>query len=126
MDFEKLTTIIRSGRAGMPASVTLTCQGGGRPACQIYLSAEFATAAKISAGEKFDLFIGTGDDAGAARLVRSDKGVLPARSIAKGGIKFFCGHIEQFPGEKREREFVMAEVIDADTIEVVLPSWSVE
>jgi hypothetical protein len=128
MSFEKLEVLVASGRRGMPASVTLSGRdGGGRPALKIVLSASFATQAKISGGEKFDLLIGTGEEAGVVRLVRNVRaGILDARAMAKGGISFFCGHVERLGTEPQEKRFCAAEIIDADTIEVTLPPWALE
>ena len=53
MAFEKLAVVIRSGRNGMPASVTLSGRsGGGRPACSIALSAPPARRWRTSAGRR--------------------------------------------------------------------------
>lgn len=128
MAFEKLETIIRSGRSGMPASVTL--HGGsrsGRPAFIINLSKECAAQAEIFNGEKFNLLIGTGDDAGVVRLVPDAEGVISALTNGKGGVRFFCGHIARFGSGLREKEFCAAEIDkEARCIEITLPAWALE
>jgi hypothetical protein len=126
MAFEKLQVVVASGRKGMPASVTLTCQGGGgRPACSIALSQAIVTQAAFAAGDKFDLLVGTGDDQGVARLARSADGLITARD-AKGGLKFWAGHIERFGTDSKKKQWCAAEIVDADTIEITLPPWAVD
>lgn len=127
MAFEKLTTVIKSGRSGLPASVSLKgIRGGGRPPCVISLSKEFAEQAKIADEQKFDLLIGTGDEQGVVRLVRISNGLLPAKVGTKGGVAFYCGHIELFGSDAQDKQFCAAELVDADTIEITLPPWAVD
>ena len=99
---------------------------GGRPPCVISLSKAFAEQVRIADAEKFDLLIGTGDEQGVVRLVRAAGGILPASVGTKGGVAFYCGHIEQFGSEAQEKQFCAAEIVDADTIEITLPPWAVE
>jgi hypothetical protein len=127
MAFEKLEIVVRSGRAGMPASVTLTGHASGRPGFLINLSKEFSEQMSIDAGDRFDLMIGTEDDLGTVRLVRDPDGLIEATLNGRGGAKFYCGHIERFGTEAREKHFCAAE-FDADTgaIEITLPPWAME
>ncbi|MBR0962212.1 hypothetical protein [Bradyrhizobium japonicum] len=127
MAFEKLETIIRSGRAGLPASIML--HGGsksGRPAFIVNLSKEFAAQAAIGDGDKYDLLIGTDEEAGVIRLAPNATGLIAAQFNGKGGARFFCGHIERFGSEPREKEYCAAELVDDETgsIEITLPPWA--
>jgi hypothetical protein len=125
MAFEKLQHITASGRRGLPASVTLSGRGG-RPALKIALSMEFAARANFSAGAKFNLLIGADSDSGVVRLERDKAGIIVSQAMGKGGLQFFCGHIERFGGEPQEKQFCAAEIVDTDTIEITLPPWAVE
>lgn len=96
------------------------------PALKIALSQEFAAKAKFAAGEKFDLLIGADSEAGVVRLVRNNAGPVEAHTIGKGGLTFFCGHIERFGDAAQEKRFCAAEIIDAATVEITLPPWALE
>lgn len=125
MAFEKLEVVVAPSRKGLPASITLTCQGGGRPAFSLALSQTFTAQAGFAAGEKFDLLVGTGDDQGVVRLVRNEDGLIEAQD-AKGGLKFRAGHIERFGLAKRKKEYCAAEVVTFDSVEITLPPWAME
>lgn len=131
MAFDKLEALVKSGRAGLPASVALSVMGksggGGRPRCRVSFSAAFAAEAAIKDAERFDVLLGTGEQKGLLRLKRSKKGVAEAMTLPKsGGVSFNLGYIERFGSEPEERQYCNATLVDADTIEVVLPSWADE
>ena len=97
--------------------------GGGRPKLCVSLSKSFLVSFPVGKDERFDLLLGTGDKKGLLRLRRNAAGILQARIGKKGGASFHCGFIERFGAEPAEKEFCNASVIDADTVEVVLPAW---
>jgi len=124
MAFDKIEVLVTSGRAGLPASAKLDCRGGGQPRLVLALQKHFIEAAwPVAAGERFDLLIGTAGEKGLLRLKRNETGVLRASIGAKGGATFNCGHIARFGDEPAAKEYCKAAVIDADTVEIVLPPW---
>ncbi len=125
MAFDRLETVVKSGRNGMPASVSLRSNKGGRPGCYIGLSVAFAAELSIKASDKFDLLLGTGDKKGLIRLKRCERGII-APKMLKGGAIFSCGFIERFGLEPEPKAFCHATAVDADTIDITLPPWGLE
>lgn len=126
MAFDKLEVVVRSGRGGMPVSVTLSTINGGLPRCLIGMSAVFTAKAEIKANDKFDVLLGAGDQKGLLRLKRSKQGLVTPKFLKAGSVAFSLGYIERFGSEKEPKAYCNAEVIDSDTIEIVLPPWSEE
>lgn len=126
MAFEQIAVLVKSNRAGMPASVSLSVRGGGRPTCKVNLSKEFAGSFGLKKTDAFDLLLGTGGEKGLLRFKRSNTGIARPRIGKKGGATFHLGHIERFGTEPEPKQFCNAEAIDADTIEIVLPKWAEE
>jgi hypothetical protein len=59
-------------------------------------------------------------------LVRSKTGLIKPRMRARGAVDFNCGHIERFGTEDEPKQYCQAKLVDADTIQVTLPPWSLE
>ena len=125
MAFDRLETVVKSGRNGMPASVSLRSNKGARPGCYIGLSVAFAGELSIKSADRFDLLLGTGDMKGLIRLKRCASGLI-APKMLKGGAIFSCGFIERFGTEPEPKQFCHAKLVDADTIEIKLPAWGLE
>lgn len=124
MAFDRVEVIVKAGRTGLPASVSLSTHE--RPTFKISLSREFVATHGIKAEDRFDLLLGTGDQKGLARLKRAKTGLLAPHPQRKGGVSFNCGHVERFGSEPEKKQFCKAAAIDADTFEIVLPAWSQE
>lgn len=124
MPFEVLEARQMSGRNEMPASVSIRAyRGGQRPGTHIGISSDLTRKAKIKKGERFAVLVGAGEHVGLLRLKRDAKNGIVEPRIMKGGSTFNLGYVEQFGDTPREKQFTKADLIDADTIEVVLPAW---
>ena len=84
MAFDRLEQAVKSGRNGMPASISLRASKSGRPGCYIGLSVAFSTDLSIKSADRFDLLLGTGDMKGLIRLKRCASGIV-APKMLKGG-----------------------------------------
>lgn len=101
-------------------------KNSNQPALIVSLRAHFATKANFKSSDSFSLHIGIGDKKGFLRLARDAGGGFKAKPLKNGAISFNCGHIERFGSEAEPKESVRADLIDADTVEIVLPRWSEE
>lgn len=127
MAFDMLEVRERGGRMGMPATVSLINRGKSpRPSCLVGLTAEFAARIAIKRGQTFMALIGTGEHRGLMRLKRTTKGPLSPRQSKGGSFVFDLGYVERFGTEREPREYVNAEIVDADTIQIVMPKWADE
>ncbi|MGD9770110.1 MAG: hypothetical protein AB7U62_20935 [Pseudolabrys sp.] len=110
-----------------PASVVLSDRADtGLPKCRISFTKDFVEQAGIKAGDRFELAIGSGEHAGLARLRRDRTGAL-APVIGPRGTAFFdCGHVARFGTEPEKKQPCKADLVDADTILIRLPSWASE
>ena len=100
--------------------------GGGRPRCFVGLNAEICAEAKLKTGDTFDVMLGRDEHAGQLRFQRSKSGIVSPRITKGGGAMFNLGHVARFGTEPETKQFVSAEVMDKDTIAVVLPKWAGE
>lgn len=125
MAFDKLECITSARRNGMPASVVLSATRGGRPRTIVSFNQAFVEKFKLGEQDRFDVLLGSGPQKGLLRFKRSKEGVTAPKRL-KGGMSFNLGFIERFGTEGEPKAFCNAEVVDADTIEVVLPPWADE
>lgn len=75
--------------------------------------------------EPVALQIGEGEHAGKVRLVRTPVSAIAKVRIAKGSIVLNFGHVPALGTEARPTYPVDAKIVDPDTIEIVMPDWSV-
>lgn len=71
------------------------------------------------------LQVGDGEHAGRIRIVRGAVNAIAKVRIAKGSIVLNFGHVPAFGNETRPTYPVDARVVDPDTVEIVMPDWSV-
>lgn len=75
--------------------------------------------------EPVALQIGEGEHAGRVRLVRGAVNAIAKVRIAKGSIVLNFGHVPAFGSEARSTYPVDGRIVDPDTLEIVIPDWSV-
>lgn len=125
MTFDLIEVRVGTGKNGMPASARLTkMRGSRRPACHVSITKEFAAKIEAKGGERFELLIGTGEHRGFLRLRRRANGLAIARTMRGGDLHFNLGYIDRYPAEPHDKENCEAEVVDADTIQIVMPAWA--
>lgn len=112
-----------------PAAMRLGIRGeADKPTCFVTLRSYFADSVGWQRGDAFGLQIGVGDDAGGIRIVRlNNDGANPIGRVvvlAKGGLSFNLGHVPQLGEAARASQATEARMIDADTVEVVIPNWA--
>lgn len=111
------------------ASIGLVVRSeGGRPSCVIGLRRKFAETVTWKHGDPVGIQIGEGEHAGLLRLMRLKKDaktiIASVRVMNKGGMVFDFGHIPQLGDEPHGKAGAEARLIDADTIEIVIPAWN--
>lgn len=113
-----------------PASISIKAlkRGGlpvSRPSLIVSIRHKLANEAGWQKNEPVALLIGEGDHCGRIRIVRhGEPRVARVRSIIKGGMSFNLGYVEDLCSEERGKRFTDAQLIDENTIEVVLPDWT--
>ncbi|MGX9389783.1 helix-turn-helix domain-containing protein [Nitrobacteraceae bacterium UC4446_H13] len=112
---------------GGDASVVLSlARASSRPRLIVSLRAHFAVRCGFTAADTYSLHIGRGEKKGLLRLVRDPEGGFKPKPLKHGALTVNCGHIERFGTEAEPKESVRADIIDADTVEIVLPKWADE
>lgn len=127
MAFEKLVSAPKLSSAMFvePATISLTKRGKAKlPSLHIGFKKELMEKVSFSSDDRISLLIGTGDDAGVARIVADPDGALKLCFTGAGGGIVHAGKTAHFGNEVRERIGCAAEVIDDRTIEIVLPPWA--
>ncbi|MBR0855642.1 winged helix-turn-helix domain-containing protein [Bradyrhizobium liaoningense] len=124
MSFDIVQSPIAKGSAD--ASVLLRESKISKPALVIGMSAAFASKTGFTAKDRFQLAIGKGDKKGLLRLQRHESGGFVPKVLRAGALVFHCGWIERFGTEAQAKENVRIDVIDKDTVEIVLPKWADE
>jgi hypothetical protein len=79
------------------------------------------TAPKKAAAQTYVFQIGSGNDAGKARLLPSDKGIAP-RDL-KGGLVFRFGYVPMLGNNIADRELVEVKALAGGGFEIALPAW---
>ncbi len=123
MGFERLELRAESGRRGLPASVSLSCHGGGRPAVIVALTAPLVREAAMMPADRLDALIGTGADAGKIRLQTSAAGLLKPRLLKADAFLLNLGFIAAIGAEPRRKVNTTARVIGPGLIEVDVPQF---
>lgn len=96
-----------------------------KPMCQVTLRFAVASQLDWKANEPIGVIIGSGEHAGLMRVIRnSPHKVGKCRVLTRGGVSVNLGHIPQFGLEQRAKRSIDAQIIDHDTVEIVLPNWS--
>ena len=75
--------------------------------------------------EPVALQIGEGEHGGRIRLVRGAVNAIAKVRMAKGSIVLNFGHVPALGTEARPTYPVDARIVDVDTLEIVIPDWSV-
>lgn len=127
MAFEKhIVTAAPVRRPELPVSVRLSKSGSlSKAYLMIGLKAKFAADAKMGGGDRFDLLIGSGDDLGVVQIVRGPDGQVAAKA-SKQVVTLNFRHVPRFGSTVRPREWCAADLVNADTVEITLPSWAIE
>lgn len=108
-----------------PASIRLVRRAqASRPTCLISLRSVLAAQLKWKKGERCAAQVGEGDDAGKLRIVRNGKPAIAEFRELKGGYMFDLGFIASLnDGKESDLIPIDAAIIDADTVELLLPDW---
>lgn len=122
MAFEKLEARAKSGRAGLPASMSLTARGA-RPAVMVSLTRELVEGAAFDSAAKFDALIGSGDDAGRIRIVQADEGVLTPRVLKAHSFLIDLGFVASIGTQPHPKMYTSARVIEAGVVEIDVPDF---
>ncbi|MDC7787994.1 hypothetical protein PQJ75_13945 [Rhodoplanes sp. TEM] len=128
MAFEQL--IIASPADAWDARVSLVCLGTAarrspKPSMTVMLSRALMARAKVYHEDRFDVLLGTGDDAGMMRLVRAKNGA--AKGVVVGGgkaMKINCGHVARFGESAQPRQDCAVDLLADGAIEITLPRWA--
>lgn len=121
-----------SGQTTKPASMSLRAiiRNGvaiSRPSCMVTVRFGLATELNWGKLEPVGVQLGSGEHAGLLRIIRNGANpVAKVRVLQRGGFSLNLGHIPQFGMEHREKAATDARIIDADTVEVVIPDWSAQ
>ncbi|MGB3044165.1 MAG: helix-turn-helix domain-containing protein [Xanthobacteraceae bacterium] len=126
MAFEKLEAREKSGRGGLPASVTLTNRAAGRPAVLVSLTSTLVDGADLENVSKYDALIGTGDDAGKIRIVASPEGMLVPRVLKGRSLLLDLGFVAALGTTPQRKQFTTARVIENGVVEVDLPDFGAD
>jgi hypothetical protein len=125
MPFEEFT--IRANPRLGDASVMLRVRkADGRPSLIISILKSFAdvNALPVTAGDRIDVLVGNGDEAGKVRIRKTNGkgggGCGVMKAFRTGGYSADCGHISALGMEGRSKVRVPARVID-EFIEIDLP-----
>lgn len=97
----------RNGRSKMPKLI-------------IGLPAAVLTGFKPKESQLFTLQVGSGADAGKARIVPATEGVKAM--VRRGGATFRFGYVPMLGDDQAEKEFVAVKATK-DGFEIVLPAW---
>ena len=76
---------------------------------------------KAKKDQPFTLSVGTGTDAGKARISPAVKGVVPTHFLH--GLVFRFGYVPMLGTDAAEKEFVAVKAIGKDGFEIDLPPW---
>jgi hypothetical protein len=124
MAFERLEVRNPSGAKGAPAAMSLSCHGGSaRPAALVALSKALCVEAGLSDKSKFDIFIGTDDDAGKLRIEAEKDGLVAPRALKGGGLLLNLGYVPVIGVEPCKKMPTEAAVIERGTVEVMIPDF---
>lgn len=126
MAFERLEAREKSGRSGLPASVTLTNRTAGRPAVLVSLTSTLVDGANLETLSKFDALIGTGDDVGKIRIVAASEGMLTPRVLKGRSLLLDLGFVAALGTTPQRKQFTTARVIEKGVVEVDLPDFNGE
>lgn len=128
MAFEKLVSAPKTaGSFDEPATISLTKRGKAKlPSLHLGLKKELVEKTSLSNNQRVSLLIGTGDDAGVARLIADHEGALKICITGAGGAIIHAGKTDHFGAETRERVGIVGEIIDENTIELTLPAWALQ
>jgi hypothetical protein len=126
MAFDRLEVREKSGRSGMPASVSLSCLNGGRPAVIVAITETLISGAGFAADSRFHALIGRDDDAGKIRIERADDGLLSPRLLKSNSMLLNLGYVEAIGTEAHKKQFTTARVISEGIVEIDLPAFDSE
>jgi hypothetical protein len=108
-------------RAKPLASISLRDKNEtGEPTCRVGLRAELLAEFPLKDKDKFLVQIGNDADAGKLRFVRTRDTAGIAPRLIKGGAVFDLGHIPDLGGAVTKTP-AKTEIIDANTLQIVLP-----
>lgn len=77
---------------------------------------------KAKKDETFTLSLGSGADAGKARIAPTTQGGVLAKHL-KGGLVFRFGYVPMLGDDSADKEFIAVKAIGKDTFELTLPAW---
>lgn len=100
-----------------------------KPALLIALRKTIMTGLKWKPTEAFGLALGRDDLAGKVRIIRRKdkaKAIATPRSMKTGSLTFDFGHVAQFGERGTLKAEAIAVIIDADTVEVTIPTFEYE
>ena len=130
MGFQQLPTII--GRWGLPAKTKgslsyrrLKYKTGAKqrdPKLLISIPRYFTEGMTIVKGDRYILMIGDGDDAGKARLLKSDNGGGSKVAVFSGCVSLRFGFVPMLGHDAAEKEDVEVRQCEGG-FEIDLPQW---
>jgi hypothetical protein len=127
MAFDKLQIAVRSPSSKgppLPASMSLSSRISG-PAVKVSLTPAFAKEGGIVAKSRFDVMIGTDDDAGKLRIIAAKGGSIASHIVEKsGGLGFYLGVVPAIGMSPHKRLRTDARVIEPGCVEIDIPQFS--
>lgn len=123
MAFDRLEVREKSGRSGLPASVSLSCLNGGRPAVMVAITETLIAGAGFPPDSRFHALIGRDNDAGKIRIERADDGLLAPRLLKSNSMLLNLGYVEAVGTEAHKKQFTTARVIADGIVEIDLPAF---
>jgi hypothetical protein len=126
MTFVALTSVDMRYRPLVLARIRLTKSSKvPRSRCLVVLTKAVFEAIGASAGQKFSVMIGEGENKGKLRLSKSDDGIVSAKYDPKHkAFNIMLGHVPPFPDRNEPSQACEAAIIGSDTVELALPRWS--
>jgi hypothetical protein len=98
-----------------------------KPALVIGLRKTIMCGLKWKSSDSFGLALGGDDSAGKVRIIRrKDRAIAAPRQMKTGSLLFDFGHVEQFGQRGTLKAEAVAVIIDADTVEVTIPTFEYE
>ena len=125
MPFETVKTVSgseRKIRASVSYKKISTKKGGGLPRLVVGIPAIIADEITVRAGQRFVFQLGTGDDAGTARVAPAPNGDGIAPREVRGGLTFLFGVAPELGDDEEAKQFCKVEAVDGG-FQIEVPEW---
>lgn len=126
MPFEVVKTVSGSEkrtRASLSYKAVKGKNGGGTaPRLTVGIPATIADGFRPRANQRFVFLLGTGDDAGRARIAPSSNGIGVEPRMIKGGVTFLFGVAPELGDEEVPKQFCKVTAVDGG-FEIEVPDW---